>query len=210
MNFTLVDKCVLLCAKRNSGKSILLRYLISQEKDEFDKIFVICPTEKVAPFYNEFVPQNCVFDSYSDAWVLKLIESMTKIKGEGKTKKILLIMDDLVGDANFFSQKGFKILFTRSRHLGISVAFNSQFLHSIPPLCRNNSDFILCGQMNQASLEILANEFLSGNLSRQEFYQLYKDNTKDYSFLVISNSSSKNNSPEEIFGNIKTPIEYIK
>lgn len=210
MNFTLVDKCVLLCAKRNSGKSILLRYLISQEKDEFDKIFVICPTEKVAPFYNEFVPQNCVFDSYSDAWVLKLIESMTKIKGEGKPKKILLIMDDLVGDANFFSQKGFKILFTRSRHLGISVAFNSQFLHSIPPLCRNNSDFILCGQMNQASLEILANEFLSGNLSRQEFYQLYKDNTKDYSFLVISNSSSKNNSPEEIFGNIKTPIEYIK
>ena len=210
MNFTLVDKCVLLCAKRNSGKSILLRYLISQEKDEFDKIFVICPTEKVAPFYNEFVPQNCVFDSYSDAWVLKLIESMTKIKGEGKTKKILLIMDDLVGDANFFSQKGFKILFTRSRHLGISVAFNSQFLHSIPPLCRNNSDFILCGQMNQASLEILANEFLSGGLTKQEFYQLYKDNTKNYSFLVISNSSSKNNSPEEIFGNIKTPIEYIK
>jgi polynucleotide 5'-kinase involved in rRNA processing len=47
MNITLVDKIVLLCAKRNSGKSVLLNYLVNKEKDKFDKIFIISPTEKI-------------------------------------------------------------------------------------------------------------------------------------------------------------------
>ena len=48
--FTLVDKCTLLVAKRNSGKSILLRYLVKCEISSFNKIFVISPTECVNNF----------------------------------------------------------------------------------------------------------------------------------------------------------------
>ena len=44
-DFTILNKTVLLCAKRNSGKSRLLRYLVLCEKNKFDKLFVICPTE---------------------------------------------------------------------------------------------------------------------------------------------------------------------
>ena len=56
--FTLVDKCTLLVAKRNSGKSILLRYLVKCEIDSFHKIFVISPTECVNNFYKDFKPKK--------------------------------------------------------------------------------------------------------------------------------------------------------
>ena len=39
-NFTLVNKCVNLVAKRNSGKSELCRYMVNIEKEKFDKIFL--------------------------------------------------------------------------------------------------------------------------------------------------------------------------
>ena len=60
--FTLVDKCSLLVAKRNSGKSRLLRYLVNCEKEEFHKIFVISPTECVNSFYQGITSKDCIFD----------------------------------------------------------------------------------------------------------------------------------------------------
>ena len=38
------NKLISLIAKRNSGKSYLLRYLVKIQKHEFHKIFIICPT----------------------------------------------------------------------------------------------------------------------------------------------------------------------
>ena len=53
INITLIDKITLLTAKRNSGKSVLLKYLVEHEKSKFDKIFVICPTEQINRFYKD-------------------------------------------------------------------------------------------------------------------------------------------------------------
>ena len=44
------NKLINLIAKRNSGKSYLLRYLVRNQKNEFTKIFVICPTNLVNNF----------------------------------------------------------------------------------------------------------------------------------------------------------------
>jgi ABC-type dipeptide/oligopeptide/nickel transport system ATPase subunit len=52
-NFTIVNKTVGLVAKRNSGKSCLLKHLVESERHKFSKIFVVCPTEKINRFYSE-------------------------------------------------------------------------------------------------------------------------------------------------------------
>ncbi len=210
MEFTLLDKTVNIIGKRNSGKSQLLRYLVEQEKHLFDKIYCISPTERIAPFYRDFVPENCVFDTYSEAWIQSLISKMTESKGHGKKRHVLLILDDLTTDTDFFHSKTFKQLYSRGRHLYISVIITQQYLNSLPPLCRGNCDFCVIGAVNQFSIDILGNEYLSGGLTKSEFNSLYHNNTKNYSFLVINNNSTKNNSPEEVYGSIKTPIEFIK
>ena len=86
-NFTIVNKCTGFFARRNSGKSQLLRYLLSNEKHELDKIFVICPTESVNRFYSDLIPDECIFDKYDDEWVGKLIIKLTECHKNNKKYK---------------------------------------------------------------------------------------------------------------------------
>ena len=50
IEFEIVNKTICLCARRNSGKSQLLRYMILKNKKKFSAMFLICPTEKITNF----------------------------------------------------------------------------------------------------------------------------------------------------------------
>jgi hypothetical protein len=213
-NFNILNKTILFCAKRNSGKSQLVRYLVSSQYADFKKIFVICPTEPINRFYGDIVPKDCIFDIYNDEWVDKLIKRMTEINAglkSDKAKHILLILDDCISDVDFHHSKGINKLFSRGRHLFISTMVITQYINSVPPIVRNNSDYIFCGQMNSKSIDILADEFLSGDLAKPEFIKLYNQSTKDYKFMVINNNSVKDNGDlNEIYGILKVPEHYLK
>ena len=75
MDFTLLHKIVILCAKRNSGKSELLKALVEKEKHKFDTIFVISPTEHANHFYEKsgIVKKENIFQNWSEEWALSLI-----------------------------------------------------------------------------------------------------------------------------------------
>lgn len=206
--FTLLDKTILFVGKRCSGKSVLLKELVKAEKHKFSKIFVICPTEDINRFYRDVVPENCTFSNYSDAWVEKLITECTKINNykEKKRKHILLILDDCISDINMHHAKGIKKLFTRGRHINISICLVSQYINSVPPVVRNNSDYIFCGQLNAQSIQLLKEEYCSGELKHDEFFKLYKEATKDFSFFVVNNNSTRSLDINEIYGKIKVSL----
>ena len=76
---------------------------------------------------------------------------------------------------------------------------------------RCNTDFLLVGQMNRASLDILSTEFLMGNISKPNFLQLFYKSTNDFKFLLINNNStSSNDDLDEIYGTLRTPQKYVK
>ena len=107
---------------------------------------------------------------------------------EAKEKKdVLIIFDDCCSDTDFHQSKAIKTLFTRGRHLNIAVAIMAQYPYHIPPVCRTNCDYIVCGQMNQQSVLKVMDEFLAGSISRKDFLALYERCTSDYQFLVINN-----------------------
>ena len=58
--FNLFNRC-LITAKTCSGKSYLARYLIDKYKHDFDKIILICPTEKINEFYKGLVKEEDEF-----------------------------------------------------------------------------------------------------------------------------------------------------
>jgi hypothetical protein len=212
MNFTPVNKTVTLVAKRNSGKSVLIKYIISEYKDEFDQIYCICPTESINDFYSSssIVDRDHIFDEWDEEWVEKLIAMMTRVnKGKTKTtaKHILIILDDLIADANLHQSPAFKKLFTRGRHLFISIIMTTQYLKAIPPLVRANSDFIFLGQMNRQSVEIMVEEFHGNEISKKDFIDIYKNAIKNYGFFVINQSSV--DCVNKIYGSIHTPKEYV-
>lgn len=213
MEINLLNRTINLVAKRNSGKSVLLKYLVSTCKSKWDKIFVICPSESVNHFYKEFVPENCIFDEWSEGWVESLIAKMSKINGEAgaEKKNVLLIMDDCCSDTNFHASPTLKKLYTRGRHINISIILTTQYLNQLPPVCRSNADYLIAGQMNRMSISILCDEYLAGDLDRTEFIKLFNRATKDYNFLLINcNSIADNENLNEIYGIIKTPENFVK
>ena len=199
-HFELKNRACTIIAKRNSGKSYLLKHLLeySVKSKEFDKTYCISPTEKINKFYSDIIPNNCIFDSYSDEWILCLIEKMSKIN-EGKTKQsenpynCLLILDDCTSDVNMHQAQGIKMLYTRGRHSFIAICVISQNLKSVSPIMRNNSDYILTGQLNAANVESLCESYRCPIISKIDFIDLYKNSTSDYNFLVINNNSVSSN-----------------
>jgi len=207
-NFTILNKTIGLTAKRNSGKSCLLKYLVEAERHKFARLYVICPTEKINRFYSDIVDDECIFDNYDEKWVEKLINKMTMInsnKPQKERKNVLLILDDIVSDHNFHQSPTLKKLFIRGRHINIGIILTFQYLNLIPPVARVNLDYLFAGQMNKQSVDLLISEFISGDISKEQFLKMFNRCTRDYNFLVINNNSVKDDDLNSIYGCIKVP-----
>ena len=169
MQFDIVDKAISVSAKRNSGKSELVKYIIHQYHQEFSNIFVISGTEKVNKFYSKipFINPKYIYHTFDSSFIENLLKNMEKIN-EGKTKKdkdfkrILLIMDDVFSSFNAHSEKAFEQIFTLGRHLGVTIITITQYIYMLPPRCRSNCDWVLVSQMNNQSLDILTTEYRYG------------------------------------------------
>lgn len=214
IEFNVLNKTICLCAKRNSGKSQLLRYILLKNKHLFKKVFCICPTEHINKFYEDVIPKENIFDEYSEAWIQQLMKKLGDVNS-GKTDKeayhVLLILDDIAADHNLHASKTFKQLFTKGRHYKISLIITAQYPYMIGPIARVNCDYICVGQLNTQGLDILTTEFLSGSLTKQDFMKMYYKCTNDYKFLLINNNSTKSNDDiNSFYGVLKVPPEYVK
>jgi len=214
MDFTIKNKICTVIAKRCSGKSILLKKLVNDVKDEFDKIFVICPTENVNNFYKKsgIVEQNYIFDNYSEKFGEALIKKMTEVnkdKNSNELKHVLLILDDVIADTNLRISPSLKKIFVRGRHIGISIICTSQNVTSLSPLERNNSGFILTGQLNASSLDCSIEDFLPSCISKKDFINYYSKAVLNYGFLILNNNSTKTDNIEEIIGVLRVHPDEI-
>lgn len=208
MNFTLIDSRTLIIGKTKSGKSELSRYLLTPIRPEFQKIFVFSGTEKVNSFYKKFINPNCIYNEFNSKFLQILINKITdmKMQDTNYNKKILLIFDDVGTDIT--DNKELQKLFTMGRHLNISIVVLLQYLSQVKPVIRDNASYILIGQQNAHSVELLADNFLNGNLTRKQFINLYHENTKDHNFLIVSCESVKNNDNiNELYGCIKAELK---
>jgi hypothetical protein len=214
INFEIVNKTTCLCARRCSGKSVLLKYIIQKNKHLFDAKFLICPTEKINKFYGDvFKPEN-VYETYSDNWIANLMDRMAKEnagKNDKESKHVLLVLDDVCSDTDFHHSKTLKQLATKGRHYKVTLFITCQYLYHVPPVFRSNVDFMCVGQINSQGLDILTSEFIAGSLSKQDFIKMYYKATSNYGFLLINNNSTKSNDDlGSIYGIIRCPKEYIK
>ena len=214
MNFDIMNKTICLCGKRHSGKSELIKYILGLYGHQFNKIFVICPSEAVNHFYQKILPIENIFNEYSDEWIDKLMKRLIKLNGGKKDNEcahILLVLDDCVSDVNFHSAKNFEKLFTRGRHLKISLIITTQYPYLILPVARINTDYILVGQMNKQGLKVMCDELLMGDIEPRQFMKMYYNATNDYGFLIINNNSTKSNADlNSLYGTVKVPIDEIK
>ena len=197
IKFSCINKCLSVIGMRGCGKSEMMRYLVMAEQHKFYKIFVISPTHAINNFYN-FIPKENIFSEWSDEWIESLLLALKNINKNKQSqrdnpKNVLLILDDCCSNTKFHNSKTFEKIFTIGRHFFLSCIITSQYITHIPPSARVNCEFILVSQLNNNNIKILADEYVLGNCSKKQFIEIYKETIKDHGFLLINNSSTKNN-----------------
>ena len=206
MEFTLVNKAVLLSGKRGSGKTVLARDLLEKEGHRFSNIFLFSPTEKINHDYEGLVKPNCIYEKWSDKWCKQLFDKQASIPKD-KMKNILIICDDLGSESDLNTHPDFVKVFVRGRHLKIAIIFLAQYVCQIPKICRSNLDFVLCSQQNAQSIDIMTAEFNS-HLKPSEFRRLYQKATNDYGFFTINSNNVKNaDDLNTVFGVIRADVK---
>ena len=210
MDFELVNKAIIICAKRNSGKSYLCRYLVMENQGNFNEIFVVSLTEDYNNFYKSFVKTENIFTIFQNEWLEAFFQKLKNMAKTNNNKKICLILDDCGSNIDFKKNSVIESFYTLGRHINLTIIINAQYIYQVSPAIRNNADYIMIGQQNSQALELLADEYLYGTINRKEFKQLYHNSTTDYYFMVINTSSVRNISNLNlIYGKIKTPKEFM-
>ena len=208
------NRTISIIAKRGSGKSVLCKHIVETNRHKFAKIFVVCPTENINHHYQKdgLIPKNCIFDQWNEEWALNLTKSLEKLnanKSKKEMRMVLIILDDIFADVDFHHSPVLKSIFMRSRHYGLAVISLTQTLYSLPPFARVNSDYVILGQVNRASMILAADEYLSGSLEKKDFISLFNKSTTDHQFLIINNNSiSKSDDLNQIYGIVKVP-DYV-
>ena len=214
MNFKLLNNTVVISSLRNSGKSELCRMLILSQKSDFDHIFAISSTNKCNNFY-DFIDQKNVLTEFDDQWIDLLLKkceeiNLGKIKSSIDAIHTLLILDDCASSSSFKSSRSLERLFTLGRHYHLSLIVITQRIKSLSTTCRINTNFLICGLLNQQSIKLLLEEYTLGQISKNDFEKMYREATSDYGFVIINNSAGKSNSLNSYYASIRIPKDKIK
>lgn len=212
LEIDLKDTFALVVGRRGSGKSVLLKWLIQQQKGHFKEVFIFSPSS-FSGYWKDTVPDDCVQLDYSDDWVQKLVAKMTELnKGKNQQShdfvRCLLVLDDVISsDSKSQTSKMLKLLATRGRHLGISCIISSQHIRfgAIGPTLREYSDYCFIGKVNRSSLEIVEDVY-NLDMTKDKFIQFLAKNTNDHRFLVMCSKASSGKR-EDTYGTIKSPYK---
>jgi hypothetical protein len=177
-------------APRRSGKSTLLVNLLTRPefyRNKFDKIYIFSQTIYLDGTWGKvlsLLPKEQIFEEFDPEKIMQIIDR----NREGQ--KILIVVDDCIGDAGFKkldSSDVLTLISTRGRHFNVSLIVSSQAVSAVSSHFRKNTDCIIVfATENSKERTIIHEEFLA-HMSKDEFRQIFNFATKDkHSFLLFN------------------------
>lgn len=146
------NSVIVMIAKRNSGKSWVVRALLHH----FRKIpvgVVISPTDEMTSFYGKFLPDTFVYYKYEsdilDSLVTrqsKIIKNNKKRIDEGKDPvdpRAFLVMDDcMADDREWKKDPRIMDILANGRHRQLMFVLTMQYALGLTPKQRTNVDYV--------------------------------------------------------------------
>jgi hypothetical protein len=147
---------ILCIGARRTGKTTMALHLYTLLSSKSTN--VICFTH--TPYqWRSYIPPQYLYDEVTNA----LLETIL-VYGEAnrhKGKGLFLIFDDVVGETELRHSKAFQRLFAEGRHYGITAIVNIQHASMVPPIVRDNTDFVFVFRSSsRKSIDSVADYFL--------------------------------------------------
>jgi len=198
---------LLLIGKSGMGKTSLIGNLLLRNdmyRKDFDpeNIFIFSGSldgdQKLKTLINELeIPESNLFDSYDETALEAVYDTLVDRYNEAlddkkRPQNSLILLDDLsfTGRMQSAVKKDDQLhrVFCNGRKYLISTIVTAQKYSQISTVARENATGIIAGQMSNKQLDLLEGDvnFLK---NKKEFYDMFRDNTKEkHDFMVVNYS----------------------
>lgn len=203
------DSILVFIGRRRSGKTFLLKDIISYHKDI--KIgLVISPTEVSNQFFQKFIPNILIYDEYTPEIIQRFLDRQIKvtkqrndeIKKYGKSDidpRAFIILDDCLYDKTWQSDKNIRSIFMNGRHYSIMTIITSQTSLGLNPTLRSQIDYVFIFKNNVLKeREKIFNHYAGICNSFEVFNKIMDNTTENFEVMVIDNTTQGNNITEQI------------
>ena len=189
---------MLIVGSSGSGKSVLAINIIKNfYKDAFDMVLLISPTGDTDDIQKALdLPASRVITDMkvAEECLQKIMdvqtESIKKHEGFEGLKKILIYLDDVIGDDKFMKSKAMINTFIKNRHHNCSVILCSQYYKAIPKRIRMQSACDIFFNCSETELETIAEDFEPPGLNKRKFIEkLQHELEAKYAFITINRRS---------------------
>lgn len=188
---------IIFVAPSNSGKTTLIVNMIMRKKfgyiEHFDEIHIFSPTLYLDDSFNMVLEYSNLKKkprkSYSDIYVKDeynddMIEGIFELQKNDKSKKILIILDDVADILNSNNQTLKKVFF-KGRHYNINCWISTQSYKAIPRAVRINSPSFIFLNINPNEKKMISEELSKEEKSVFEDKML-KCLDEKYNFLYLN------------------------
>jgi hypothetical protein len=183
---------ILIVGSRRAGKTTYGKYLLSKIKEFYGLVIVFTHT-KDSEQWDDLVEPDNIFEGYNPEVIDGLIEryKTLKKKAPDANRNVLVIFDDIIDDKRIRSDDKIESLFIRGRWLHIGVMFLTQYLNSVPPIVRTNTDIVIITiQSSLKAIDILYDSY--GLVDKKIFMGLIKHYTENFGVFIIRNDKLTN------------------
>jgi hypothetical protein len=208
MNCVKDDKVIVVIARRNSGKSFLVRDIMYHHQS-IPLGMVISPTEHANRFYADFVPDVFIHDEYSPDLIANIVKRQRMVMDQ-RTRmpassslidpRAFLIMDDCMYDNSWITDRNVRSIFMNGRHYKLLYVLTMQFVLGIPPVLRSQIDYVfLLREPSMANQKRIFDNFGGMFPSFDVFSQIMNQTTQNFECLVIDNTSRSSRLEDQVF-----------
>tara|TARA_B100000427_G_C15403579_1_gene548795 strand:- start:131 stop:961 length:831 start_codon:yes stop_codon:yes gene_type:complete len=187
--------------KRGTGKSTLVADILYYIR-KIPGGVVMSATEEGNEFFQQHVPDICIFNEYKKEKVSEIVEGQRKAVKENKEKvnDIFLLLDDCMYDKKFLRSPDIRGIFMNGRHWKIMLMITMQYCMDLPPDLRTNVDYVFALRENVISTQKKLYNFFFGIFPEfNQFKQVFENFTEDFECLVLDNTSRSNRIEDCVF-----------
>jgi len=184
---------MLLIGKRGTGKSVLLRDLLSHLAGRLHYGCAFSPTETSLKMFAEFLPKSCIYDQFDSKVLERMVEFQRAEERPKHQRSVFCIMDDCLYDKSVLRSKVIRQIFMNGRHHRITLILCAQYMMDLSPDLRGNVDYCFCLKDNAMGSRMkLWRNFFGLFDKYQEFSKVMDVTTQDHSAIVMDNTGDVN------------------
>lgn len=204
------DSVVVFIGKRNTGKTFCMKDILNYHKN-IPVGIAISPTERANGFFEKFIPKMLLYDDCEEQVIKKFLDRQIRITTERKMElkktgtsqidpKAFLILDDCLYDKRWINDVSIRSIFMNGRHYKIFFLITMQHALGLPPVLRNNIDYIFIFRNNIIKEKQKIYDNYAGMFPTFEvFNQVMNQTTENFECLVIDNKIQSNKIEDQVF-----------